>query len=328
MKTILEVEGLTTHFFTTQGVLRAVDGVSWDVREGETVGLVGESGCGKSVTGLSIMRLVARPGEIIGGKVLFEGKDLLQVDEKTMQRKRGADIAMIFQEPMTSLNPVLTIGRQITEILEVHKSMDKTASKNRAIELLRLVGITDAENRLGHHPFQLSGGMLQRVMIAMMLSCDPKVLIADEPTTSIDVTTQAQLLQIMEDMSKKHDLAVVLITHNLGIVARHAQRINIMYAGRIVERGKTKDIFSAPMHPYTIGLLSSIPRLDVSVKKKLSCINGKPPDLIHRDSRCAFLPRCTYAVRECKERPWQGLREVRDEHWTACLLDVTEIKNE
>lgn len=321
MGTLLEVKDLTTYFFTSRGTVKAVDGVSWDINKGETVGLVGESGSGKSVTALSIMRLISPPGRIIKGNILFNGKDLLKIKEQEMRHLRGSQIAMIFQEPMTSLNPVLTIERQLTEPFEVHLRMNKMASRNRAIQMLRLVGISDVEKRIGAYPYQFSGGMNQRVMIAMAISCDPALLIADEPTTAVDVTIQAQLLEIMKDMTQRLGTALIITTHNLGLVARYAQRVNVMYAGRIVEKGLTWDIFGNPRHPYTIGLISSIPRLDQTIKGKLAAIDGMPPDLTEIPPTCSFLPRCNCAVDACRMESMPGLRQVGDNHWTACRLN-------
>ena len=263
MGTLLEVVDLHTQFATRNGVVRAVDGVSWDVAEGETVALVGESGCGKSVSALSIMRLVAQPaGRIVGGKILFKGRDLLTLSEEDMRRVRGREIAMIFQEPMTSLNPVLTIGRQVTEGLETHLGLDTPAARKRAVELLAMVGIPDPARRLPQYPHQFSGGMRQRMMIAMALACEPALVLADEPTTALDVTIQAQILELMKDLSRRLGVAMLMITHNLGVVARYADRVNVMYAGRIIERGTARELYGNPRHPYTLGLLRSVPRLD------------------------------------------------------------------
>jgi len=322
METLSQVKNLKTYFYTHKGIVKAVDGVLWDVAPGETIGLVGESGCGKSVTALSIMRLIRPPGRICGGEIIFEGRDLLKLNEREMQHIRGSQIAMVFQEPMTSLNPFLTVQRQLTESLEVHLGMDEKASRNRAIELLELVGIPDAERRIRDYPHQFSGGMRQRVMIAMALSCNPKLLIADEPTTAVDVTIQAQLMEIMGDMTKKFSTALVIITHNLGLVARHAQRVNVMYAGRILEKGISREIYRQPRHPYTLGLMGSVPRLDESDKRRLTTIEGAPPDLIDMPNRCAFLPRCPYAVEACREEPAPSLRQVSNSHAVACRLDI------
>jgi oligopeptide/dipeptide ABC transporter ATP-binding protein len=326
--TILEVKNLHTQFNTDAGVVKAVDDVSFKIDEKEIVGVVGESGCGKSVSQLSVMRLIRRPGEITSGQILFEGQDLMKYEANgpEMRSIRGAKIAMIFQEPMTSLNPVLTIGRQLTEMLELHQDMDKETARNRAAELLDMVGIPKAETRLDDYPHQFSGGMRQRVMVAMALSCNPKILIADEPTTSLDVTTQAQLLELMKVMVGDFNSSLILVTHNLGVVARYAQRIYIMYAGRIVESGRCKDIFRRPRHPYTIGLLSCVPRIDEEEDKILSSIQGLPPDLIDMPENCAFLPRCSYAIERCRVEPWPDLELVDDEQYTRCFVNPEETK--
>ena len=300
MAPLLEVRDLQTHFQTRAGVVRAVDGVSWDVAEGETVALVGESGCGKSVSALSIMRLVAPPaGRIVGGQILFKGRDLLTLSEDEMRRIRGREIGMIFQEPMTSLNPVLTIGRQLTEGLEIHLGMSTTQSRDRAVEMLGMVGIPDPARRLSQYPHQFSGGMRQRMMIAMALACNPPLVLADEPTTALDVTIQAQILELMKDLSRRLGVAMLIITHNLGVVARYADRVNVMYAGRIIERGTAQDIYHSPRHPYTLGLLRSVPRLDEPRRSRLAPIEGQPPDLTRLPPGCAFAPRCAFRVERC-----------------------------
>jgi oligopeptide/dipeptide ABC transporter ATP-binding protein len=317
--TLLEVVDLQTHFLTRGGVVRAVDGVSWDVAEGETVALVGESGCGKSVSALSIMRLVAAPaGRIVGGRILFKGRDLLSLDEEAMRRVRGREIAMIFQEPMTSLNPVLTIGRQITEGLETHLDMTPTAARARAVELLSMVGIPDPARRLTQYPHQFSGGMRQRMMIAMALACEPSLVLADEPTTALDVTIQAQILELMKSLSRRLGVAMLMITHNLGVVARYADRVNVMYAGKIIERGTAREIYANPRHPYTLGLLRSVPRLDEPRRARLDPIEGQPPDLSRLPGGCAFAPRCAFRVERCLvETP--PLRPIGSaEHVSAC----------
>jgi oligopeptide/dipeptide ABC transporter ATP-binding protein len=284
--------------------VRAVDGVSYDLEEGETVALVGESGCGKSVSALSVMRLVAEPaGRIVAGKILFKGRDLLALSEEQMRHVRGREIAMVFQEPMTSLNPVLTIGRQLTEGLEIHLGMDKAAAAARAVELLGMVGIPDAERRLAQYPHHFSGGMRQRMMIAMALACNPSLILADEPTTALDVTIQAQILELMRDLSRRLGVAMLIITHNLGVVARYADRVNVMYAGRIIERGTAAEIYANPRHPYTLGLLRSVPRLDEPMRAKLDPIEGQPPDLTRLPPGCAFAPRCAYRAERCSEAP-------------------------
>ena len=320
MGPLLEVRDLRTHFATPEGVVRAVDGVSYDVQEGEIVALVGESGCGKSVSALSIMRLIPRPpGRIVGGQVLFAGRDLLALDDEGMRRVRGREIAMVFQEPMTSLNPVLTIGRQLTEALEVHLGMGKTDAEGRAAELLGLVGIPDAEQRLAQYPHQFSGGMRQRMMIAMALSCRPKLILADEPTTALDVTIQAQILELLKDLSQRLGVAMLVITHNLGVVARYANRVNVMYAGKIIERGTARQIYHDPRHPYTLGLLRSVPRLDLPRKAKLDPIEGQPPDLLRLPPGCAFAPRCKFAIPRCAHDV-PPLLPVGGEHLSACWV--------
>ena len=318
MAPLLQIKDLRTSFFTDDGVVRAVDGVTYDVEAGETLGLVGESGCGKSVSALSILRLIpSPPGKIVGGEVIFEGEDLLKVDENEIRHIRGNQIAMVFQEPMTSLNPVLTIGRQLTEALELHLKMDSSAATQRAIQLLEMVGISDAESRIGDYPHQFSGGMRQRVMIAMALSCNPKLLLADEPTTALDVTIQAQVLEILARLSRELGTAIVIITHNLGVVARYADRVNVMYAGRIVETAAAGTLYKDPRHPYTVGLLKSVPRLDQTRKTKLEVIEGVPPDLINIPKGCSFYPRCTFRTDHCKEEVPQ-LMQVGEKHLAAC----------
>jgi oligopeptide/dipeptide ABC transporter ATP-binding protein len=317
--TLLEVKNLKTHFVTRSGVVRAVDDVSWDVGESETVALVGESGCGKSVSALSIMRLVAGPaGRIVGGEVLFKGRDLLKLSDEEMRHVRGREIGMIFQEPMTSLNPVLSIGRQLTEGLEIHLGLPPTEARRRAAELLGMVGIPDPERRLSQYPHQFSGGMRQRMMIAMALACKPSLILADEPTTALDVTIQAQILELMKDLSRRFGVAMLIITHNLGVVARYADRVNVMYAGKIIERGTAREIYANPRHPYTLGLLRSVPRLDEPRRARLDPIEGQPPDLTRLPSGCAFTPRCAFSVDRCRaEIP--PLRAVNGAgHVSAC----------
>jgi oligopeptide transport system ATP-binding protein len=321
---LLQVRDLKTYFYTDAGVVKAVDGVSYDLKEGETLGLVGESGCGKSVSALSILRLIANPpGKIVGGEIFFEGKDLLKISEKEIRNIRGNHIAMIFQEPMTSLNPVLTIGLQIGEALELHRNMNKKEAREEILRLLRMVWIPDPERRIGDYPHQFSGGMRQRVMIAMALSCNPKLLIADEPTTAVDVTIQAQLLEVVKELTSRLGTAVMLITHNLGVVARYVNRMAVMYAGRIVEQGPAAEVYAHPRHPYTIGLLASVPRLDKPRKERLVPIDGQPPNLILLPPGCSFMPRCSYRMEICsKERP--ELRPVGDGHFTACWANIGE----
>ena len=319
MGTLLEVRNLKTHFVTRSGVVRAVDDVSWDVGESETVALVGESGCGKSVSALSIMRLVAGPsGQIVGGEIMFKGRDLLRLSEEEMRQVRGREIGMVFQEPMTSLNPVLTIGRQLTEGLEIHLGLSPAAAQRRAAELLGMVGIPDPERRLPQYPHQFSGGMRQRMMIAMALACNPSLILADEPTTALDVTIQAQILELMKDLSRRFGVALLIITHNLGVVARYADRVNVMYAGRIIERGTARELYANPRHPYTLGLLRSVPRLDEPRRARLDPIEGQPPDLTRLPAGCAFTPRCAFSVDRCRvEVP--PLRPVNGAgHVSAC----------
>ncbi len=319
MAKLLQVENLQTQFLTSAGVVRAVDGVTYDVEEGETVALVGESGCGKSVSALSIMRLVSEPaGRIVGGKILFQGRNLLELSEDEMRDVRGRDIAMVFQEPMTSLNPVLTIGRQLTEGLEIHLGMDHEAATARSVELLGMVGIPDPARRLNQYPHQFSGGMRQRMMIAMALACNPKLILADEPTTALDVTIQAQILELMQDLSQRLGVAMLIITHNLGVVARYADRVNVMYAGRIIERGTAEEIYANPRHPYTLGLLNSVPRLDEPIRSKLDPIEGQPPDLTRLPPGCAFAPRCVFRKERC-EKEVPALEPVGESgHIAAC----------
>lgn len=318
MVSLLEVKDLKTHFFTEEGVVKAVDGISYDLGQGETLGLVGESGCGKSVSALSLMRLIPDPpGKIVDGEILFEGEDILKIDTDAMRRIRGSRISMVFQEPMTSLNPVLTIERQLTETLEIHKGMAKAEARREGVALLVRVGIPDPNQRIKQYPHQFSGGMRQRVMIAMALSCNPQLIIADEPTTALDVTIQAQILELMKSLTTELGVALIVITHNLGVIARYADRVNIMYAGRIIERGSAQEIYSNPRHPYTVGLLKSVPRLDQPRRSKLEPIEGQPPDLIHLPEGCAFRSRCRWAVDKCsKEVP--PLMQAGEAHWSAC----------
>ena len=298
--TLLRVRNLHTRFATDRGDVRAVDGVSFDLEEGEILGLVGESGSGKSVTALSIMRLVPEPpGHIAADSLAFDGRELLRLSEAEMREERGSSMAMIFQDPMRSLNPVLTIGRQITETLEQHRGADRATAQKRAVELLGLVGIADAARRLKQYPHQLSGGMRQRIMIAIALACDPKLIIADEPTTALDVTIQAQILELMKDLTRRLNVALIIITHNLGVVARYANRVNVMYAGRLVESGPAAGVYHNPRHPYTMALLRSVPRLDRPRQERLDPVEGQPPDLTRLDAGCAFRPRCRFAVDSC-----------------------------
>ena len=317
---LLEVRNLKTYFYIKEGELRAVDELSYTVNKGQFVSLVGESACGKSVSALSIMRLIPYPpGVIVGGEIIFDGKDLLRLSEEEMRSIRGNRIAMIFQEPMTSLNPVLTVGRQISEALEIHRGMNNQDAMQEAAKLLKLVGIPDAERRVGEYPYQFSGGMQQRIMIAMAISCRPALLIADEPTTSVDVTVQAQLMELINNLRQEFGTSVILITHNLGLVARYADHVNVMYAGRLVESGSLDVIYSEPSHPYTMGLIASVPRLDLERAQSLHVIPGLPPDLTRLPKNiCAFAARCKFALGECiKARP--ELEQVGDNHLVACF---------
>jgi oligopeptide/dipeptide ABC transporter ATP-binding protein len=299
---LLDVRNLHTEFWTGAGTVRAVNGISYAVELGETVAIVGESGSGKSVSALSILRLIPDPpGRITRGEVRFLGRDLMQLSDAQMREVRGGDIGMVFQEPMTSLNPVLTIGLQIIETLEQHRRADRAAAHRRAIELLGLVGIADPARRLKQYPHELSGGMRQRVMIAIALACDPKLIIADEPTTALDVTIQAQILELMNGLTRRLNVALIIITHNLGVVARYAKRVNVMYAGRIVESGPAAAIYHNPRHPYTMALLRSVPRLDRPRQARLDPVEGQPPDLTRLDRGCAFRPRCRFAIDACAE---------------------------
>jgi peptide/nickel transport system ATP-binding protein len=321
---LLEVENLHVHFVTTRGVVRAVEGISYKVKPGETVALVGESGCGKSVSSLAIMRLLARPaGRVVAGRILFQGRNLLDLPEDEMRKIRGRDIAMIFQEPMTSLNPVLTIGFQIMEPLLIHLGVSEAAARARAMDLLKLVGIPDPERRLDQYPHQFSGGMRQRVMIAIALSCNPKLIIADEPTTALDVTIQAQILKLMKDLSRELGIALVIITHNLGVVARYADRVNVMYAARLVEQGTAGAVFAKPLHPYTVGLLRSVPRLDRPRDRKLETIEGLPPNLLDPPPGCRFAPRCPARLDACVAAP-PPLIEAEPHRYSACIR-ATEL---
>ena len=318
MSTLLDIKNLSTYFNTSAGTIKAVNDVSFELREGETLGLVGESGRGKSVTALSIMRLVpSPPGRIVSGDVIFQGQNLLKISEEEMQNVRGRDIGMIFQEPMTSLNPVLSIGRQLREPLELHLGMTKQQSLSRSSELLELVGIPDPATRLKTFPHQTSGGQRQRVMIAMALSCEPKLLIADEATTALDVTIQAQILEIMKDLTDRLGTSVIIITHNLGVVARYADSVNVMYAGKLRESGSLDQVYKEPKHPYTVGLLNSVPTLDLDADVRLQPIRGEIPNLIDLPEGCAFIDRCDYAEQKCEESEPE-LEEVEDAHFGAC----------
>lgn len=319
---VLEVNNLTTHFFSDEGVVKAVDGVNFFIEAEETLGIVGESGCGKSVTSLSIMQLIpSPPGKIVAGQVLFEGQDLLKKSQEEMRKIRGNDIAMIFQEPMTSLNPVYTIGDQIAEAVILHQKVDKKEAWKRATDMLRLVGIPSPERRVHEYPHQMSGGMRQRVMIAMALSCNPKLLVADEPTTALDVTIQAQILELMKEMKRRFHAAIMLITHDLGVVAEMTDRVIVMYAGKVVEEARTVDLFKEPLHPYTQGLMDSIPRLDQEAHAKLHVIEGTVPNLLNLPKGCSFAPRCPKAMPVCQEKT-PVLTEIGDNRKVSCWLHV------
>ena len=329
MATLLQVRNLTTQFFTSSGIVRAVDNVSFDVEEGETVACVGESGCGKSVSALSILRLVPwPPGKIVGGSINFRGQNLLEMNDADIRRVRGREISMVFQEPMTSLNPVLSIGLQLTETMQHHLELTPAQALKRAEELLEMVGISEPKRRLAQFPHHLSGGMRQRVMIALALSCEPKLIIADEPTTALDVTIQAQILELMKDLTKRLGVALVVITHNLGVVARYADRVNVMYAGKIIEMGSAQQIYHQPHHPYTLGLLASVPRMDQPRGTRLIPIDGQPPDLTRLDGGCAFRPRCRFAVDRCGQE-FPPLEDVDSGHVSACwrVNEINELKN-
>jgi oligopeptide transport system ATP-binding protein len=323
-KKLLEVKGLKTHFFTDEGVVKSVDGVSFSLAKGEILGLVGESGSGKSVSALSMLRLIpSPPGKIVAGEIHFNGRNLLEISEDEMRNVRGNEIAMIFQEPMTSLNPVLTVGRQVAEPLEVHQNASQSEALAKAVELLDQVHIADAEVRVHAYPHQFSGGMRQRAMIAMGMGCDPLLMIADEPTTALDVTVQTQLLDLLQELTRTTGMSLIIITHNLGVVARYADRVNVMYAGRIVESGPADDIYEDPRHPYTIGLMASVPQLDQDVRQKLVPIEGQPPNLADLPGGCSFHPRCPHATDQCRrEVPELADVDGNHEHQKACWIDV------
>lgn len=319
---ILEVNGLKTHFFTEGGVVKAVDGVNIQVKRGEVLGIVGESGCGKSVTSLSIMNLVGRPGRIIDGEILFDGEDLTKISTADMLKIRGNRISMIFQQPMSCLNPVFRVGDQLTEVLHVHQNMTRDAARQQAIELLAMVGIPEPTSRIDAYPHELSGGMAQRVMIAMALACVPELLIADEPTTALDVTIQAQILDLMRDLRSRMDTAVILITHDLGVVAEMCDRVNVMYAGRIVEEASVEELFENPKHPYTKALIGATPMLG-DVERELVSIPGSVPNLVKLPTGCKFAPRCAARIENnleiCNEEEPQ-LKTVAPDHKARCFL--------
>lgn len=324
MKELLVVNDLTTHFFTDKGVVKAVDGNSFVIKEGQTLGVVGESGCGKSITAMSILNLIEKPGRIVEGSIKFNGEELVGIKEDKLRHFRGNEISMIFQEPMTSLNPVFKIGYQIGELLKLHKKMNKKEARERSIEMLKLVGIPRAEKVVDNYPHQLSGGMRQRVMIAMALACDPKLLIADEPTTALDVTIQSQILSLMNDLKEKTNTAIMLITHDLGVVAQMADHVLVMYSGKIVESAPVKELYQNPKHPYTVGLLESIPNLEEE-KSRLNSIEGVVPNPFELPQGCYFAPRCKHAMEICKTQQ-PVTCQVGEDHTASCFLFCQEVR--
>jgi oligopeptide/dipeptide ABC transporter ATP-binding protein len=325
---LLEVEDLHTEFFTSRGVVRAVDGVSLHIDAGEVLGVVGESGCGKTMTALSILRLVPEPGRIVSGRVMFRGRDVTKMDDEEIRDFRGSDVSMIFQDPMTSLNPVTKVGRQIEEAMTAHKRFTTEQAKTRVVELLKRVRVPAAESRVNDYPHQFSGGMRQRAMIAMGLSNEPELLIADEPTTALDVTVQAQIIQLMKQLNRELGTAMMLITHNMALIASLCQRVVVMYAGRIVEEGPVEQIFTSPQHPYTWSLLRSVPRVDEARKDRLVSIRGLPPDLSHPPPGCKFHPRCPFVIDRCKTEPEPQLEEVGVEQHARCWVLMRNVKSE
>jgi len=323
---LLEVRNLKTSFFTAEGEVKAVNDVSYYVDKGEVIAIVGESGCGKSISQMSVIQLIqSPPGKILGGEVIFNGEDMLKYDPKSkeMREIRGAGISIIFQEPMTSLNPVLTVGSQLSEVIMVHSKVSRKEAWKRGIDALEAVGIPEPVKRMESYPFEMSGGMRQRVMIATAVACNSKLIIADEPTTALDVTTQAQVMELLLDLVHKYRKSLVIITHNLGLVTRYAQRVYVMYAGKIIESGTTEHMLTAPKHPYTIGLLNSMPKLEDDTKSDLIPIKGAPPSLHDLPDACAFMPRCPYACDECRNKSFPGMRLVGEsEHYSACHLDI------
>jgi oligopeptide transport system ATP-binding protein len=320
---VLELKNLVVHFHTQDGIVYAVNGVSYSATAGQTLGIVGESGCGKSVSVLSVMRLIPEPpGKIVAGEIFYQGQDLLKLDKAGMQDVRGKEMAMIFQDPMTSFNPVLTIGSQIGESSIVHMGIGQKEARQRSVELLKLVGIPQAVDRVDDYPHQFSGGMCQRAMIAMALSCNPSLLIADEPTTALDVTIQAQIVELVKDLSERFDMAIIWITHDLGVIAEIADRVVVMYAGYVVEEADVFDLFENPSHPYTLALLKSLPRVDTYSSEKLATIPGSPPDCLSLPPGCPFAPRCGFTVERCHhENP--TLQQISFEHEIACWVDIT-----
>jgi len=327
---ILEVKNLKTSFFTVSGEVKAVDGVSFHLNKGEIIAVVGESGCGKSVTQMSMVQLIqSPPGKIMDGEVWFDGRDILKYKAKSkeLQAIRGAGIAFIFQEPMTALNPVYTVGSQLTEVIRKHKKVSKREAWALGVQALKDVQIPDPENRMNNYPFELSGGMRQRICIAIAVACDSKVIVADEPTTALDVTIQAQVMELLQKIVDEKGTSLIVVTHNLGLVTRHAERIYVMYAGKIIESGTTEEIITKPQHPYTMGLLKSVPKLDEKDDAQLIPIDGAPPSLINLPNICAFMPRCPYACEKCKNSPYPAYRQVPGhEHYVACHLDLSEVK--
>ncbi len=324
-KRLLDIQDLRVSFFTPGGEVQAVRGVSWHLDEGEAIGIVGESGSGKSVSAYAIMQLLQTPGKIVGGSIMFDGGNLLALTEKEMRCVRGNKIAMIFQDPMTSLNPVYTVGNQIREPLKLHLKLDSAAAKARAVELLRSVGIPNPSRRVKQYPFEFSGGMRQRAMISMALACEPKLLIADEPTTALDVTIQAQILEIMQDLKQKTKMGIVLITHDLGIVSDICDKVIIMYGGEIVEYGPIESLFENPSHQYTLGLIGSLPKLEVDEKEVLKPIHGSPVDLMHPPAGCPFAPRCEKCMKVClTEKP--PYFKMDEDHFSACWLHYNEAE--
>jgi oligopeptide transport system ATP-binding protein len=318
---LLSVEGLNVEFSTRRGTVYAVNGISFEIARGETLGIVGESGCGKSVTALAVLGLLARNGRVQSGRAVFEGRDLIAQSDRALRRIRGREISLIFQDPMTSLNPVLTIGRQIRESLETHFDMDRKAADKRAAELLDRVGIPSADQRLRDYPHQFSGGMRQRAMIAMALACEPKLMIADEPTTALDVTIQAQILDLLRELVAEENAALILITHDLGVVAGMCERVNVMYGGMFMETGSAEQLFGSPRHPYTLGLLQSVPRLDMGRRARLHPIEGAPPNMLRAPTACPFQPRCRYEV-DLSSREVPPLVEIEPGHKVACFNPV------
>ncbi len=327
---ILEVKNLKTSFFTVSGEVKAVDGVSFHLNKGEIIAVVGESGCGKSVTQMSMVQLIqSPPGKIMDGEVWFDGRDILKYKAKSkeLQAIRGAGIAFIFQEPMTALNPVYTVGSQLTEVIRKHKKVSKREAWALGVQALKDVQIPDPENRMNNYPFELSGGMRQRICIAIAVACDSKVIVADEPTTALDVTIQAQVMELLQKIVDEKGTSLIVVTHNLGLVTRHAERIYVMYAGKIIESGTTEEIITKPQHPYTMGLLKSVPKLDEKDDAQLIPIDGAPPSLINLPNTCAFMPRCPYACEKCKNSPYPAYRQVPGhEHYVACHLDPSEVE--